>query len=141
VTPIGPNTAFVLTIFGLLGIYGELVWPGYRLARIIGPGVLGLGAALFGGYFLWLHSPSRLGLELLGAAAALFAVDTVVSSYFAAGVAGTVALAIGFWKLFDDQPGINATFVFPLCAIFGAATMVLSHSAKQARRNKRVDIS
>jgi membrane-bound serine protease (ClpP class) len=140
VTPIGPNTAFVLMMFGFLGIYTELLWPGYRLARIVGPGVLGLGAALTGGYFLWLHSPSRLGLEFLGAAAVLFAVDAIVSSYFAAGVAGTAALAIGFWKLFDDPPGINAAFVFPLCAVFGAATMVLSHSAKKARRNKRIDI-
>jgi membrane-bound ClpP family serine protease len=140
VTPLGPNTAFVLTIFGLLGIYGELLWPGYRLARIVGPGVLGLGAALTGGYFLWLHSPSTFGLAFLGAAAALFAVNAIVSSSLVAGVAGTAALAIGFWKLFDDPPGINAAFVFPLCAILGAATMVLSHSAKKARRNKRVDI-
>jgi membrane-bound ClpP family serine protease len=141
VTPIGPNTAFVLTIFGLLGIYGELVWPGYRVARIIGPGVVGLGAVLTGGYFLWLRSPSTLGLEFLGAAAALFAVDAMVSSYFIVGIAGTAALAVGFWKLFDHPPGINAAFVFPLCAVLGAATMVLSYSAKQARRNKRVDIS
>jgi membrane-bound ClpP family serine protease len=140
VTQIGPNTAFVLTIFGLLGIYAELLWPGYRVARIVGPGVLGLGAALTGGYFLWLHSLSTLGLEFLGAAAVLFAVDAIVSSYFIAGEAGTAALAIGFWKLFDDPPGINAAFVFPLCAVFGAATMVLNHSAKKARRNKRVDI-
>jgi membrane-bound serine protease (ClpP class) len=140
VTPIGPNTAFVLMMIGILGIYAELLWPGYRVARIVGPGVLGLGAALTGGYFLWQHSPSPLGLEFLGAAAALFALDAIVRTYFAAGVAGTAALAIGFWKLFDDPPGIHAAFVFPLCAVFGAATMVLSHSAKKARRNKRADI-
>jgi membrane-bound ClpP family serine protease len=140
VTPIGPNTAFVLMMFGLLGIYAELLWPSYRVARIVGPGVLGLGAALTGGYFLWLHSLSTLGLEFLGATAVLFAVDAIVSSYFIAGVAGTSALAIGFWKLFDDPPGINAAFVFPLCAVFGAATMVLNHSAKKARRNKRADL-
>jgi membrane-bound ClpP family serine protease len=146
VTPIGPNTAFVLTIFGLLGIYGELVWPGCRVARIIGPGVLGLGAVLVGGYFLWLHSPSTLGITFLGAAAALFAVEAVVNTYFVAGAAGTAAMAIGFWKLYDNSPGIgsrgiNAVLVFPLCVAFGVATIVLSHGAKRARQNKRTDIS
>jgi membrane-bound ClpP family serine protease len=140
VTPIGPNTAFVLLIFGLLGIYGELVWPGYRLARIAGPGVLGLGACLTGGYFLWLHSPSALGLRLLGGATVLFALEAAVNSYFAAGLAGTATMAIGFWKLFDRPPGILAGLAFPLCAIFGVATMVLSYGAKKASRNKRADI-
>jgi membrane-bound ClpP family serine protease len=141
VTLIGPNTAFVLTIFGLLAIYGELIWPGYRVARIIGPGVLGLGTVLTGGYFLWWYSPSPQGLEWLGAAAALFLVDAFVNSYFTAGVAATVAMAMGFWKLFDSPPAIQAVLAFPLCAVFGTATAVLSYSAKRARRNKRVDIS
>jgi membrane-bound ClpP family serine protease len=140
VTPIGPNTAFVLTIFGIFGIYSELVWPGCRVARIISPGVLGLGATLTGSYFLWRHSPSVLGLELLGAAVVLLAVDAIVDSYFVAGVAGTAALAIGFWKLFDGTQRIEAVLAFPLCVVFGVTTMVLSHGAKRARRNKRTDL-
>lgn len=139
-TIIGPNTAFVLTIFGLLGIYGELIWPGYRVARIVGPGALGLGTALTGGYFLWWYTPSPQGLEWLGAAAALFLVDAFVNSYFAASLAAATAMAMGFWKLFDSPPGIQAVLAFPLCAVFGAVTALLNVSAKRARRNKRVDI-
>jgi membrane-bound ClpP family serine protease len=141
VTVIGPNTAFVLTVFGLLAIYGELVWPGYRVARIIGPGVIGLGMALTGSYFLWWYSPSPLGLECLGAAAALFLTDAFLNSYFAAGVAATAAMAIGFWKLFDSPPQIQAILAFPLSVVFGIVTSALNYSARIARRNKRVDIS
>ena len=139
-TPIGPNTAFVLTIFGLLAIYAEFVWPGARVARVIGPGVLGLGSALTGVYFLWLHAPSTLGLELLGAGAALFGLDAIVSSYFIAGIAGTAAIAVGFWKLIDGPHGIQAALAFPLCTVFGIATVFLNERAKRARRNKRADI-
>ncbi len=136
--PAGPNTAFVLTIFGLLGIYSELVWPGYRVVRIVSPGVFGLGMVLTGGYFLWLHAPTAVGLRLLGGAAALFAVDAILNCYFIAGVAWTALLAMGFWKLFGRSQGITAELLFPLCVIFGAATVFLSHGAKRARRNKRV---
>jgi len=134
--PAGPNTAFVLTIFGLLGMYGELIWPGRRIAGLAGPGVLGLGAALTGAYFLWLHSPTTFGLQFLGAAVALFAIDAMVNSYFVAGVAGAVAMTIGFWKLFDGPRGIVAGLAFPLCLLFGSITMFLSYGAKRARRNK-----
>jgi uncharacterized membrane protein YccC len=151
VTFIGPNTAFVLTIFGLLGIYAELVWPGfswlgfsrsgYRVARILGPGTLGLASALTGGYFLWWYTPSPQGLTWLGAAAGLFLVDAFVNSYFAAGVAATAAMAVGFWKLFDSPPVIQPVLAFPLCVVLGTVTALLNHSAKRARRNKRADIS
>ena len=138
---IGPNTAFVLTIFGLLGVYAELVWPGYRVARLIGPGVLGLGVALTGAYFLWWYTPSPQGLAWLAAAVALFLVDAFVNSYFTASVAATAALAMGFWRLFDSPPVIQPLLAFPLCAVFGTLTALLSDSAKRARRNKRVDIT
>jgi membrane-bound ClpP family serine protease len=141
VIEIGPNTAFVLAIFGLLGIYWELVLPSHRIARIIGPGVLGLATALTGGYFLWWQSPSALGLQLLAAAAALFLLDAFVNSYIAAGVVATLAMAIGFWKLFNAPHGIQPVLAFPLCIVFGTVTTVLNYSARRARRNKRADIS
>jgi membrane-bound ClpP family serine protease len=140
VTPIGPNTAFVLLIFGLFAIYGELVWPGCRVAKVIGPGVLGLGAFLAGGYFLWQHSPSPAGLALLGVAAVLFAAEAIVNTYFMAGIFGTAAMTIGFQKLFDDRPGIQGVLGIPLCIVFGIATMTLCFAAKLARRNKRIDL-
>ena len=134
----GPNVSFVLTLFSFLAIYAELIWPGRRLAGVVGPGVLGVGGACAGVYFLWLQRPTALGLGLLGLALALFLIDAVLDSYFLAGFGATVAMAVGCWKLFDYPPGIVAGMAFPLCLIFGSATMLLNHSAKQARRNKRL---
>jgi membrane-bound ClpP family serine protease len=139
-TALGPDSAFALAMAGVFGVYGELVWPGRRMAGVLGPGVIGLGAALTGGYFLGLHSPSRIGLAFLAAAVVLFALDAAVRDYFVAGVAGTAAMAVGFGKLFYGREGITPLLSIPLCLIFGTATMILSATAKKARRNKRADI-
>lgn len=134
-----PNIAFVLSIIGLAGIYAELIWPGRRFAGI-GAGAPALVAGLTGAYFLWLHAPTALGLQLLGGAGALFALDAMVNSYGLAGVAGTAAMAAGFWKLFQRPPTIAAILLFPLCSLFGVLTMFLNYASKRARRNKRIDI-
>jgi len=134
--PTSPNAAFALTIFGVLGIYCEFVWPG----RII-PGFLGLAAALAGAFCLWRHSPTAAGLGLLGGALILFVLDAAVETFHIAGTLGTVALAAGFWKLFDKPPLISAGLAFSLSLVLGGVTILLNRGARRARRNKRADLT
>jgi membrane-bound ClpP family serine protease len=116
----------------MFAIYGEVIWPG----RVF-PGLAGAAVALTGGYFLWRNSPAALGLELLAGAAALFAVEALLDTYFIAGLLGTAAAASGFCKLFAGRSGIAAGLAVPLCLLFGGVTIFLSRGVKRARRNKR----
>jgi membrane-bound serine protease (ClpP class) len=132
---IGPNVAFVLTVFGLLAIYWELIRPG----RIY-PGTLGAAAVLAGAYFLWRLGPTADGLKLLAAAGIFFVVEACWNTGFVAGISATAALSLGFWKLFAGPRHIAGYLALPLCLAFGAATIWLSAGAKRARRNKRADL-
>jgi len=131
----GPNTAFCLLLFGLLGVYCELIRPGRAL-----PGVVGAAAAFTGGYLLLQASPTALGLELLGGAAALFLLDAFFPTYFVAGTAATAALTFGFTMLIAGPRGIRPILAIPCCLGFGAITTFLNSAARRARRNKRADL-
>ena len=128
----GPNTAFCLVIFGLLGVYCEFIWPG----RVL-PGICGAAAAATGGYHLWRAVPSALGLELLALAAACFLLDAFIHTYLIAGTVATVALTFGFLRLIPGEHGIRPFWAIPWCLAFGAITMFLNWSARRARRNKQ----
>ena len=132
---LGPNVAFVLTVFGLLAIYWELIRPG----RIY-PGTLGAGAVLVGAYFLWRLGPTANGLKLLAVAGVFFIVEACWNTGGLAGIIATAALALGSWKLFAGPRHIAAYLAFPLCLAFGTVTIWLSAGAKRARRNKRADL-
>jgi membrane-bound serine protease (ClpP class) len=132
---LGPNVAYVLTVFGLLAIYWELIRPG----RIY-PGMLGTAAALVGGYFLWRLGPTAYGLKLLAAAGIFFVVEACWNTHGLAGIAATAALVLGSWELFAGPRHIAAYLAFPLGLAFGAVTIWLSAGAKRARRNKRADL-
>jgi membrane-bound serine protease (ClpP class) len=130
-----PNTAFLLAAFGILGIYSEFIWPG----RIV-PGLLGAAALMCGCYFLAQHSPSGAGLLLIGIATALFTAEAVYRTYFLAGAAATVCLAVGVCKLFNSGPAISAGMAIPVSVVLGGLTMFLGSAARRAKRNKRSDI-
>jgi membrane-bound serine protease (ClpP class) len=132
---LGPNTSFVIAIFGVFGIYGELVRPG----RIV-PGVLGATSLLAGSYFLWRNSPAVLGIALTGGAAVLFAIELFLPVGGSAGALGTAALAFGACKLFARPPWIVPVIGIPLSIVFGAVTTFLACTSKRARRNKWSDL-
>ena len=132
---VGPNTAFVVLILGLLGIYAELVWPG----RVI-PGVLGLGSAVAGAFFLFREPLSLPGVALLAVAAGLLAAEALWGPYFLLGSSGAIALAAGFSLLLPEPRRIAPGLCIPLTLVFGAVTTSLAAAAKKARRNKRADI-
>jgi len=127
----GPNTAFCLVIFGLLGVYCEFLWPG----RVL-PGICGAAITVTGGYHLWRAVPSGLGLELLALATVFFFLDAFVDTYFIAGAVATAVLAWGFLKLIPGVHGIHPFLAIPWCIAFGAITSFLNWSARRARQNK-----
>jgi membrane-bound serine protease (ClpP class) len=131
----GPNTAFVLAIFGLFGIYYELISPG----RIY-PILLGGGALVTGCYFLWRLSPSAVSLALIAAAAALFVAEFFRNTYFVASALGTAFLAASACKMFHTPPWIVPGLAVPLCCVFGAVTSFLCYSARRSREKKWSDV-
>jgi membrane-bound serine protease (ClpP class) len=130
-----PDRAFCLSMFGVLGIYCELIWPGR-----VWPGVAGAGAVAAGWYFLWLASPAPLGLTLLAAAGALFILDACLETCYVAGLGATAALAFGFTGLIAGPQRIQPALAVACCLALGALTMVLNHAGRRARRNKRVGL-
>jgi hypothetical protein len=103
-------------------------------------GTAGTGAAVAGGYFLWLASPAPLGLGLLAAAAVMFMLDAFVDTAQIVGTAATAALALGFTKLIVGLHGIRPGLAVSGCLALGAITMALNWAARRARRNKRLDV-
>lgn len=131
----GPNTAFVLLVIGTLGILAELVRPG----RVV-PGVLGLGGAVAGGYFLFRPPLNAAGIGLLALGAALLIGEAVAGPYYLLGSLGMVGLTIGFCLLCGAPRRIEPAIAVPVCVVFGACTTLLAAAAKRARRNKWSDV-
>jgi membrane-bound serine protease (ClpP class) len=131
----GPNTAFVLLILGMLGIYAELVWPG----RVI-PGILGLGGAVAGAYFLFRPPLSAEGIGLLMAGAVLLIGEALGGPYFLPGSLGTLALTAGFCLMLEPPRRLEPALAIPIALVFGACSLLLATSAKRARRNKWSDL-
>jgi membrane-bound serine protease (ClpP class) len=131
----GPGAAFVLLIAGLLAVYSEFVWPGR-----VWPGLSGCALTVAGAYFLWRNAPTAIGLVLIGIAGALFVAEVFLSVDLICGIAGTAALAAGFYVLFPPSRRISPVLSIPVSLAFGGITAFLALAAKRARRNKRSDI-
>jgi len=129
------SAAFCLLFLGVSGVYCELLRPGH-----VWPGVAGIGAALAGGYFLWLASPVPLGLGLLAAAIVIFVLDAFVDLFNLPGIAATVSLAVGFTRLIAGPGQIQPLLASAASILFGALTMALNKTARRARRNKQLDL-
>ena len=127
----GPNGAFLLLVFGLLGVYCEFIWPG----RVI-PGVLGAAMALAGAYFLFRGPLQIAGLALLGIGVVLLIAEALAAPYFLLGTLGSIALTAVFALLLPDARRIAPGLAIPVSALFGALTTLLASFAKRARRNK-----
>ena len=129
------NQAFVLLIFGVFGVYGELIFPGKLV-----PGVIGTVAAVVSSYILWGHSPSNVGLTLLATGTALFLIEMVLALPVIAGIAATVTVTCGFCSLYRNENAIPTILAVPICIVFGSTTTWLCEAAKHARRSKCVDV-
>lgn len=133
--PVGPNTAFVLLIFGFFGIYAEFLRPG----RLF-PGLAGAASAITGAFFLFASPFSTSGLLLLSTAALLLAAEAFFGPYFLFGALGAVTLMAGFYFLIPPPRRLEPALSLPLSALFGLLTALLGAIAKRARRNKWADL-
>lgn len=133
--PVGSNTAFVLLIFGMLGIYFEFIRPG-RVA----PGVIGAAAAVTGSYVLFRWPLEIPGLVLLSAGALFLIAEACFGRYLVLGALGAVALTAGFCWLLPPPRRIVPELAIPLSAIFAFLSALLASAAKRARRNKWADL-
>ncbi len=133
--PVGSNTAFVLLIFGLLGIYSEFIWPG----RVL-PGIAGAGVAMAGGYFLFRSPLDVTGIVLLGLGVLFLIMEACCGRYLVFGALGAVAVTAGFPLLLAAPHRLALAVVIPVSAVFGLLSAFLASAAKRARRNKRADL-
>jgi membrane-bound serine protease (ClpP class) len=132
---VGPNTAFLLLIIGVLAIYGEFLRPGRLL-----PGLFGSIMAITGSYWLWRNSPLSPGILLIVLAVLLLIAEALWDTRFIPSILGTICLAGGFSLLFPFERRIAPTLAIPVTIVFGAVTTFLAFEIKRARRNKRLDI-
>ncbi len=112
------NVAFVLFILGAYGLILELFHPNFAT------GILGAIALLLSFYGFGNLPLNLVGLGLIVAALALFAIDLTVTSHGAPTVAGLGAFVLGSLILFNG-PSVNSPDVgvaWPLIGIMALAT-------------------
>lgn len=97
-----PNIAFVILIFGALGLYVEFSSPG-----LIIPGVLGSILLLLGLAALSVLPINWLGAALIILAFGLFVLEAKFTSYGILGTGGAVSLVLGAMMLIDAPPELR----------------------------------
>jgi len=110
-----PSLAFLFFWLGLALIVLELLIPGHVFSGTIGTILLLIALFSFG------TLPVRwIGIGLLVAAAILFVIELSAPGLGVFGIAGTVALVLGGWFLYDRSGGVE---VSPLVLVPTAALM------------------
>jgi membrane-bound serine protease (ClpP class) len=96
---IDPNVAFLLLVFGVLGIYIEFNHPGAIL-----PGVAGGICLLLALFALNVLPVNTVGVLLIALAFALFILEAKFASHGILGAGGVVAMVIGALMLIESPP-------------------------------------
>ncbi len=132
---LSPDRAYVLGAVGTLLILVEFVQPG----RVL-PGVSGAVLVTLSAYQLSQYAATRAGCFWLLAAALFFAVEAIGNVPFLAGLLGIAAAGFGGLMLLRGSTVIEPVVSWGAACVVGATVLVLSLSARRARRNKRVDL-
>jgi membrane-bound serine protease (ClpP class) len=131
-----PTLAFTGAALGALAIYIEFVRPGKLV-----PGLAGAALLAWGGYVLSRFPVDYGALGIIAVGLALLLGETAWNSRFVGGVLGTLALAFGSARLITGPALISAPVAWILAIVFGVVSTVLAATARQARRNKRADLT
>ncbi len=129
-----PNTALILLVLGVLGIYVEFCSPG-----LIAPGVLGGIFVLLGLSAISILPINWVGVALLALAVVLFALEVKITSHGILGLGGALAMALGAVMLVDSpvpELRIRWSTALGVALPFAAITVFLLTIAVRARRNK-----
>jgi membrane-bound serine protease (ClpP class) len=129
-----PNIAFLLLIFGVLGLYVEFTHPGMIL-----PGAAGGICLILGMFALSLLPVNWAGAALLVLAAVLFVLEAKFTSHGVLGVSGVLAMVLGAVMLIDAKlPGGSVAWpvAIAIALPFGGITVLLLNLALRARRQK-----
>lgn len=128
-----PDTAWVLLIVGVLGVYFELCSTGW-----VFPGVGGAVLAALSAASLARMHAQFAGAVLLVLGMMLLWVECRFRVRWICGVAGTAALVWGAVRLVD---GIHVAAAVGTCVPFAIITSMLLSTAMRARRNKQTSIA
>ncbi len=129
-----PNLAYLLLMFGLLGLYFEFAHPGAIL-----PGVLGAISLLLAIFSFQILPINYVALLLILLAIGLFILEVKVQSFGILGVGGVIAMVIGSVMLINSpipelQPSLK--IIIPLAVglslifLFLLFLVVRAHSRK-----------
>jgi len=121
-----PQVAYLLLVVGLLLVVFEFFTAGVGVA-----GVVGAGCLILASYGLAVLPTSPLGLALIGLGVAGLAIDVQAGAPRAWTVIGTVALAVGSWRLFGE--GVSVSWLAILAIVAGALLVMVAGMASMLR--------
>lgn len=124
-----PNVAVILMSLATVGIMAEMYNPGALF-----PGALGFICLVFGLYALQVLPFNGMALGLAGLGVVLVLVETYVSTFGIAAIAGLLCIAAGIYFLFPGSlqvsPFLAAGIVIPLAALVFLAGTALARSRR-----------
>lgn len=129
-----PNIAFLLAIFGILGLYIEFTHPGLIL-----PGVAGGIALLLALFALHLLPVNYTGVLLIVLALLLFALEAKYTSHGVLAIGGMIAMILGALMLINapvPEMKIRFTTAFAVTIPFALITLFLVRLVIQASRER-----
>jgi len=125
-----PNTAFVLLIVGVLGLYVEFNHPG-----MFAPGVIGGIAILLALFAMQMLPVTLAGVGLIILAIALFVLEAKFPTHGILGIGGTVAMILGAlmliqspWTGMGVRPGTAIAVAIPFAVIAAVLTRAVARS-------------
>jgi membrane-bound serine protease (ClpP class) len=121
-----PQVAYLLLVVGLLLIVFEFFTAGIGLA-----GAVGAGSLLLAAYGLGVLPTSPLGLALVVIGVGGLAIDVQAGAPRAWTVIGTVALAVGSWRLFGD--GVSVSWIAMVAVVAGSVLLMVAGMASMLR--------
>ena len=131
-----PNIAYLLMIFGFLGLYVEITHPG-----TVAPGVIGALCLLLAFYSLSILPVNYAGLALILLGIILLILEIKITSYGALTIGGLASFIIGSLMLVDSpvpELRISMALIFTLTVVVAVVVIFLTQRVIKAHRAKIV---
>lgn len=129
-----PNIAFLLLVFGILGVYIEFSHPGLIL-----PGVVGGIFVILALFALHLLPVNYVGVLLILLALVLFVLEAKFMSHGILAAGGVVAMALGSYMLVEapiPEMQMKLQVILPVTLAFAAITIFLLRLVIKAMRRR-----